>query len=75
MFGTKGRGCLKEGGCIEVFTVLRENRNIITGVTFWNVSDKDTWLDHYPVEGRRNYPLLFDQYLQPKKAYLEVVNF
>ena len=59
----------------EVFKIFREYRNVITGVTFWNISDKHTWLDGYPVPGRKNYPLLFDQNLQPKKAYWKVVDF
>lgn len=58
-----------------VFRVLRENKDVITGVTFWNVSDKRSWLDNFPVRGRKNYPLLFDQNLKPKKAYWEVVRF
>jgi endo-1,4-beta-xylanase len=58
-----------------VFKVFRKYKNIISGVTFWNVSDKHTWLDTYPVQGRKNYPLLFDQALQPKKAYRQVVKF
>ena len=59
----------------KVFKIFREYKNVITGVTFWNISDKNTWLNHYPVEGRKNYPLLFDENLQPKKAYWEVVKF
>jgi endo-1,4-beta-xylanase len=58
-----------------VFKVFRKYKKYLTGVTFWNISDRYTWLDTYPVEGRKNYPLLFDQYLQPKKAYWRVVNF
>lgn len=58
-----------------IFSALRKFKNVITGVTFWNVSDKHTWLDHYPVEGRKNYPLLFDQNLKPKKVFWEVVKF
>lgn len=58
-----------------IFSVLREYRSVITGVTFWNVSDKSSWLDNFPVRGRKNYPLLFDQNLKPKKAYWEVVKF
>lgn len=57
------------------FDVFRRYRNVITNVTFWNISDRRTWLDSYPVEGRKNYPLLFDTKLEPKKAYWEVVNF
>jgi len=59
----------------EVFKIFREYKNVITGVTFWNISDKYTWLDTYPVPGRKNYPLLFDQNLQPKQAYYRVVDF
>jgi endo-1,4-beta-xylanase len=59
----------------NVFSVLRKYKGIINGVTFWNVTDKHTWLDHYPVPGRKNYPLLFDTAGQPKKAWWEVVNF
>lgn len=58
-----------------VFRVFRAYKDVITSVTFWNISDKTTWLDHYPVEGRKNYPLLFDTKLQKKSAYQEVVNF
>ena len=58
-----------------VFKVFREYHTIITGVTFWNISDKHSWLDEYPVMGRKNYPLLFDQQQLPKKAYYEVIKF
>jgi endo-1,4-beta-xylanase len=58
-----------------VFKVFREHKDKITGVTFWNVSDKSSWLDNFPVRGRKNYPLLFDQNFQPKKVYWEVVRF
>lgn len=57
------------------FKIFRQYKQDITGVTFWNVSDRYSWLDFYPVIGRRNHPLLFDQYLKPKKAYWDVVNF
>jgi endo-1,4-beta-xylanase len=59
----------------KVFSILREYRNVVTGVTFWNISDRYTWLDYYPVPGRKNYPLLFDRDLKPKKAFWEVVKF
>lgn len=58
-----------------VFKIFREFKSVITNVTFWNISDRYTWLDEYPVVGRKNYPLLFDANLQPKKAFWGVVNF
>lgn len=55
-----------------IFDVLRQHKKQVTGVTFWNISDRYSWLD---MRGRKNFPLLFDRNLQPKKAYWEVVNF
>ncbi len=57
------------------FEVFRDYKDVLTGVTFWNLSDQYSWLDHYPVEGRKNYPLLFDEDMQRKKAYFQVVDF
>jgi endo-1,4-beta-xylanase len=54
------------------FDIFRKYRNYITGVTFWNVTDRYSWLDR---RGRKNYPLLFDVSHQRKKAYWDVVNF
>jgi len=57
------------------FALFRKYRDVITGVTFWNISDRHSWLDNFPVRGRKDYPLLFDKDLQPKKAFREVVAF
>lgn len=58
-----------------LFRVFREYRGILTGITFWNVSDRYSWLDNFPVRGRKNYPLLFDEQFKPKKAYYRVIDF
>ena len=58
--------------CFELF---RKYRNSISGVTFWNISDRSSWLDNFPVRNRKDYPLLFNKNLEPKKAYWEVVKF
>lgn len=56
------------------FRVFNDFPKAITGVTFWGVTDKFTWLNHYPVEGRKNYPLLFNADLKPKPAFYAVIN-
>jgi endo-1,4-beta-xylanase len=56
--------------CFELFKKYRKN---ISSVTFWNISDRSSWLDNFPVRGRKDYPLLFDAQLKPKKAYWEIV--
>lgn len=58
--------------CFEVF---RSRKDKISGVTFWGAADNYTWLNNFPVRGRKNYPLIFDIKLQPKKGFFQVVNF
>lgn len=58
-----------------IFEVFRKNKDSITGVTFWNISDRHSWLDNYPIRDRKNFPLLFDQNLKRKKAYWEIANW
>lgn len=52
-----------------LFSVMRKHKDAIDNVTFWNLSDKDSWL------GANNYPLLFDKNYQPKNAYYLVRDF
>ncbi|MBC9909694.1 endo-1,4-beta-xylanase [Chitinophaga varians] len=40
-----------------------------------NRTDRYSWLDNFPVRGRKDYPLLFDKALQPRKAFWAVVTF
>ncbi len=58
-----------------LFEVFRKHKDKISSVTFWNLSDKASWLDNFPVQGRKDYPLLFDQNNQPKKAFHAVTRF
>jgi endo-1,4-beta-xylanase len=57
------------------FMEFRSFKDAITGVTFWGLADDYTWLDNFPVAGRKNYPLLFDVNLDPKPAYFEIIDF
>lgn len=57
--------------CFELFRKYKKN---ISTITFWNISDRRSWLDNFPVRGRKDYPLLFDKDLKPKKVFYEVVN-
>jgi endo-1,4-beta-xylanase len=58
-----------------IFKIFRDYRDIITGVTFWGVADDYTWLDEFPIKGRKDWPLLFDSEHKNKKAFASVVNF
>ncbi len=53
----------------ELFGVFVKHRDVVTRVTFWGVTDGDSWRNDWPVRGRTSYPLLFDRAGQPKPAF------
>jgi endo-1,4-beta-xylanase len=57
-----------------IFTALTANADIIEAVTFWGVSDEYSWLNNWPVQGRTNYPLLFNRDLSAKSALKSVLD-
>lgn len=57
----------------ELFGVFLRHRGVVSRVTFWGVTDGDSWKNDWPVKGRTNYPLLFDRSGQPKPAFYAVV--
>jgi endo-1,4-beta-xylanase len=56
----------------DIFSVFVKHR-AVSRVTFWGVTDADTWLNNWPVRGRTNYPLLWDRQGRPKPAFHAVV--
>jgi len=59
----------------QLFALYRKNKANITSVTFWGVSDDNTWLDNEPVAGRKDYPLLYDVTHAPKSARAAIMAF
>lgn len=57
---------------IDLFQVYIKHQNSIDRVTFWGVTDGDSWLNYFPIQ-RTNYPLLFDRDGKPKLAFEAVV--
>jgi len=53
----------------RLFKVLRKHSDVVEVVTFWNLSDKDSWV------GTSNYPLLIDKDLKRKQGYYAVRDF
>ena len=55
----------------EVFSLFLKHE--VGRVTFWGVTDANTWLNDFPIPGRVNYPLLFDRQGREKPAFQAVV--
>lgn len=60
---------LQETRYEAVFKLLVEYSDVISGVTFWGAADDYTWLDNFPVRGRKNWPMLFDTEHRPKASF------
>ena len=57
----------------DLFAVFVKHQDKIDRVTFWGVTDGDSWLNNWPIRGRTNYPLLFDRAGKPKPAFAAIV--
>lgn len=53
----------------ELFALFLRHRDKIKRVTFWGTTDRYSWLNHWPIKGRTNHPLLFDRQGKPKPAF------
>jgi endo-1,4-beta-xylanase len=56
-----------------LFRIFLKHRGVVTRVTFWGVTNRDSWLNNWPVRGRTNYPLLFGRNGDPTPAFDAVV--
>ncbi len=57
----------------ELFGVFLKHRDVVSRVTFWGVTDGDSWKNDWPVRGRVNHPLLFGREGKPKPAFEAVI--
>ena len=46
---------------LAFFKIYAKHRDQIGRVTLWGLSDATSWLNGWPIQGRTNYPLLFDR--------------
>ena len=60
---------LQEDQYNRLFKVFRKHKDVIKNVTFWNLSDKDSWL------GTGNHPLPFDENFKAKRSLQIIRDF
>lgn len=58
---------------VDLFGAYAKHCGLVTRVTFWGVTDRESWKNDWPVRGRANYPLLFDRSAKPKPAFDAVI--
>jgi len=57
----------------DLFTIASEYP-AVKNITTWGVSDYHTWLDNFPVNNRKNWPLLFDENNKEKAVVAQLIN-
>ena len=60
---------LQEDQYNRLFRIFRKHKDVIDNVTFWNLSDKDSWL------GVNNHPLPFDENFKAKRSLQVIRDF
>ncbi len=66
---TNDQKLMQEKQYSTFFRVLRKYSKKVDCVTFWNLSDRDSWL------GANNYPLPYDKDYKPKNLYKVIRDF
>jgi len=57
----------------SIFRLFLKHSDVIRRVTFWGVTDADSWLNNWPIRGRTSHPLLFDRQNNPKPAFHAII--
>ena len=55
------------------FKLFLDNKEKISRVTLWGVTDTDSWKNDFPMRGRTDYPLLFDRQYKAKPIVREII--
>ena len=58
---------------LELFSIYRRHRHQMSRITLWGISDRDSWLNDFPVHGRTNYPLFFDRNYAEKPVVSKII--
>jgi endo-1,4-beta-xylanase len=58
---------------LDMFELFLKYSDDIDRVTLWGVTDNSTWLNNFPIRGRKDYPMLFDRNNNPKPVVSEMI--
>jgi endo-1,4-beta-xylanase len=58
---------------LDMFGLFLRYSDIIERVTIWGLNDACSWMNNFPIPGRKDYAVLFDRNNQPKSVVCEMV--
>ena len=59
---------------VELFKIYKKHSKDITRITFWGVTDGDSWKNDFPIKGRTDYPLPFGRDLEAKPWVKKIID-
>lgn len=58
---------------VKLFKIYLKHADVIDRVTFWGLTDGDSWKNGWPMAGRTDYPLAIDRNYNPKPFVEEII--
>ena len=58
---------------LDMFGLFLKYNDVVDRVTVWGLTDNTTWLNNFPIRGRKDYPVLFDRNNQRKSIVDEMI--
>jgi endo-1,4-beta-xylanase len=58
---------------LDMFGLFLKYHDVVNRVTVWGLTDNTTWLNNFPIRGRKDYPVLFDRNNQRKPVVDEMI--
>jgi len=58
----------------KFFQMMLTHRDSVLRMGFWNVNDRCSWRNDFPIRGRHDYATLFDRNNQPKAVVQRLIN-
>lgn len=57
----------------DMFELFLKYQDVVDRVTVWGLNDNGTWLNNFPIRGRKDYPVLFDRNNQRKQVVDQMI--
>ena len=58
---------------LDMFKLFLKYDDVVDRVTVWGLNDAGTWLNGFPIRGRKDYPVLFDRKNERKAVVNDMV--
>jgi endo-1,4-beta-xylanase len=58
---------------LDMFGLFLKYSDVVDRVTVWGLNDAVSWLNNFPINGRKDYPVLFNRNNQRKSVVYEMI--